>query len=64
VLDFEVKDKRITDFRYKLLPVFSNMLPADKAMDALITRVRAPFEARLSEKLGVSEGLLYRRGTF
>ena len=64
VLDFEVKDKRITDFRYKLLPVFSNMLPADKAMDALITRVRAPYEAKLSEKLGVSEGLLYRRGNF
>ena len=64
MLDFEVKDKRITDFRYKLLPVFSNMLPADKAMDALITRVRAPYEARLAEKLGVSEGLLYRRGNF
>ena len=64
VLDFEVKDKRITDFRYKLLPVFSNMLPADKEMDALITRVRAPYEAKLSEKLGVSEGLLYRRGNF
>ena len=64
VLDFEVKDKRITDFRYKLLPVFSNMLPADKAMDALITRVRAPYEASLAEKLGVSEGLLYRRGNF
>jgi sulfur-oxidizing protein SoxB len=40
------------------------MLPADKAMDALITRVRAPYEARLAEKLGVSEGLLYRRGNF
>jgi sulfur-oxidizing protein SoxB len=64
VLDFEVKDKRITDFRYKLLPVFSNMLPADKEMDALITRVRAPYEASLAEKLGVSEGLLYRRGNF
>ena len=64
VLDFEVKDKRVTDFRYKLLPVFANMLPADKAMDDLITRVRAPYEAKLNETLAVSEGLLYRRGNF
>ena len=64
VLDFEVKDKKVSDFRYKLLPVFSNMLPADQAMDALITKVRAPYEAQLSERLGVSEGLLYRRGNF
>ena len=33
VLDFDVKDKKVADFRYKLLPVFSNMLPADKDMD-------------------------------
>jgi sulfur-oxidizing protein SoxB len=64
VLDFEVKDKRVTDFRYKLLPVFANMLPADKEMDALITKVRAPYEAKLAEKLAVTEGTLYRRGNF
>jgi sulfur-oxidizing protein SoxB len=64
VLDFQVKDKKVIDFRYKLLPVFSNMLPADKEMDALITKIRAPYEAKLNEVLGVSEGLLYRRGNF
>ena len=64
VLDFEIKDKKVSDFRYKLLPVFSNMLPADKEMDALITKVRAPYESKLSEKLGISEGMLYRRGNF
>jgi len=64
VLDFEVKDKRITDFRYKLLPIFSNMLPADVEMDALITKVRAPYEAKLAEKLAITEGTLYRRGNF
>ena len=62
VLDFEVKDKKVTDYRYKLLPVFANMLPADKEMDALITRIRAPHEAKLNEQLAVTEGLLYRRG--
>jgi len=64
VLDFEVKNKRITDFRYKLLPVFANMLPADKEMDALITKIRAPYETKLNETLAITEGTLYRRGNF
>jgi sulfur-oxidizing protein SoxB len=64
VIDFEVKDKKVTDFRYKLLPIFANMLPADREMDALITRVRAPYEAQLGQKLAVTEGTLYRRGNF
>jgi S-sulfosulfanyl-L-cysteine sulfohydrolase len=64
VLDFDVKDKKVSDFRYKLLPVFANMLPADKEMDALITRVRAPYESKLAAKLAVTEGTLYRRGNF
>ncbi len=64
VLDFDVKDGKVADFRYKLLPVFANMLPADKEMDALITKIRAPYEGKLAEQLGVTEGLLYRRGNF
>jgi sulfur-oxidizing protein SoxB len=64
VLDFEVKDQRVSDFRYKLLPIFSNMLPADRDMDALIQKIRAPFNAKLAEKLAVTEGTLYRRGNF
>ncbi|MBN9405224.1 MAG: thiosulfohydrolase SoxB [Burkholderiales bacterium] len=64
VLDFDVKNGKVSDFRYKLLPVFANMLPADKAMDALITQIRAPYEAKLAEQLAVTEGLLYRRGNF
>jgi sulfur-oxidizing protein SoxB len=63
-LDFEVKGGKVSDFRYKLLPVFSNLLPADEEMEAFISRVRQPFEARLNEKLAVTEGLLYRRGNF
>jgi len=64
VLDLEVRDGRVADFRYRLMPVFANLLPADPEMDALITRVRAPYEATLGETLAVSEGLLYRRGNF
>ena len=64
VLDFDVKNGKVADYRYKLLPVFANMLPADKDMDALITKIRAPYEAKLAEQLAVTEGLLYRRGNF
>jgi S-sulfosulfanyl-L-cysteine sulfohydrolase len=64
VMDFDVKGGKVVDFRYKLLPVFANLLPADAEMDAYIRRVRAPYEAKLNEKLGTTEGLLYRRGNF
>ncbi len=64
VLDFDVRGGKVADFRYRLLPVFANLLPADPAMQALIDRVRAPYRARLEEPLAVTEALLYRRGNF
>ena len=64
VLDFDVRNGRVVDFRYKLLPVFARLLPPDAAMEAHIERVRKPFADRLGEKLAVTEALLYRRGNF
>ena len=64
VLDLDVRAGRVADFRYRLLPVFANLLPADPEMQALIRDVRAPYAAKLGEKLAVTEGLLYRRGNF
>jgi S-sulfosulfanyl-L-cysteine sulfohydrolase len=64
VMDFEVKAGKVAQHRYRLLPIFSNMLKPDAEMDALITKVRAPFETKLAEKLAVTDGLLYRRGNF
>ena len=64
VMDFDVRDGKVADFRYKLVPVFSNLLPADPEMTAFIEKVRAPFLEKLTEPLAVSEGLLYRRGNF
>jgi sulfur-oxidizing protein SoxB len=64
VMDFEVKAGKVANFRYRLLPVFSNFLKPDPQMDALITRIRAPYEAKLNETLAVTDGLLYRRGNF
>jgi len=64
VMDFDVKAGKVADFRYRLLPIFANQLPADPAMEALIAKVRAPYEAKLAEKLAVTDGTLYRRGNF
>jgi sulfur-oxidizing protein SoxB len=64
VLDLDVKNGVIRDWRYKLLPVFSNLLPADPGMNSLIEAHREPHKARLSEVLATTEVLLYRRGNF
>ena len=64
VLDFDVKAGKVSDFRYRLMPVFSDLLAADAPMNALIERVRAPHEAKLNQVLARTEGTLYRRGNF
>jgi sulfur-oxidizing protein SoxB len=64
VMDFQVKDGKLANHRWRLLPVFADMLRPDASMEALITRIRAPYESKLSEKLAVTDGLLYRRGNF
>lgn|SRR5690554_126586 len=64
VLDFDVRDGKVADFRYKLLPVFSDYLEPDAEMAALIEAIRSPFAQKLAEPLAVTDELLYRRGNF
>lgn len=64
VMDLDVKGGKVRDFRYRLLPVFSNLLEADKEMQAYIDEVRAPYKAKLEEELATAEEVLYRRGNF
>ena len=64
VMDFQVGSAGVSDFRYRLLPVFSNQIKADPAMAALIEKVRQPYASKLAETLAVTDGLLYRRGNF
>ncbi len=64
VMDFDVKKGKVRDFRFRLLPVFSNMLEADKEMQGYIDGVREPYKDQLEEKLAVAEETLYRRGNF
>jgi S-sulfosulfanyl-L-cysteine sulfohydrolase len=64
VLELDVRGGGVKSSRYRLLPVFAKLLAADAEMTQLIRKHRAPYEARLGEKLAVSEGLLFRRGNF
>ncbi len=64
VLDLDVKDGRVADFRFKMLPVFSNLIEADADMSAYIDKVRAPYKDQLAEVLATTDTTLYRRGNF
>ncbi|OGL15651.1 MAG: thiosulfohydrolase SoxB [Candidatus Rokubacteria bacterium RIFCSPLOWO2_12_FULL_71_22] len=63
-LDLDVRGGRVAAWRYRLLPVLARSIPEDPAMAALIREIRVPHQARLGERLAVSETLLYRRGNF
>ena len=64
VLDFDVRGGKVAGWKYRLLPVFANLLAPDPAMAAVIGKIRGPHEAKLAQNLAVTEGLLYRRGNF
>jgi len=64
VVDLDIGDGRVNDYRYRLLPVFSDLLTADDEMQAYIDSVRQPYLDRLNEPLALVESLLYRRGNF
>src|SRR5258706_4990600 len=50
VLDLDVRGGTLREPRYRLIPVFSNLLPADREMAALIAKSRSPHKSKLSEK--------------
>ncbi|HTO64318.1 MAG TPA: thiosulfohydrolase SoxB [Bradyrhizobium sp.] len=63
-LDLDVRDGEVKDFRYKLIPLFSDAITPDTEMVAKIAEVRKPFAGDLATPLGKTESLLYRRGNF
>jgi sulfur-oxidizing protein SoxB len=63
-LDLEIRDKKVTGYRYKLMPVFSDAIAPDPDMAALVKKIRDPFAADLSRELGRTDSVLYRRGNF
>jgi S-sulfosulfanyl-L-cysteine sulfohydrolase len=64
VLDLDIAKGRVGDARYRLLPVFSELLKPDPAMQALIEKLRSPHAADYAEKIATADRLLYRRGNF
>jgi sulfur-oxidizing protein SoxB len=64
-MDLDVKDGKLRDYRYRLLPVFSNLLPADAGMAKYIEEdPRAVPQDKLTEELATAEEVLFRRGNF
>ncbi len=64
VMDMDIRGKQLRDFRYRLLPVFSNLLKPDAAMASYIAEMRKPYLGQLQEELAVADELLFRRGNF
>jgi sulfur-oxidizing protein SoxB len=64
VLDLNLAKGKVSDVRYRLLPVFSELLKPDGAMQALIDKSREPFSTPDAEKIATADRLLYRRGNF
>ncbi len=63
-LDLDIADGSLRGYKYRLIPIFSDVITPDADMTALIDKVRAPYEAELARELGKTESLLYRRGNF
>jgi sulfur-oxidizing protein SoxB len=63
-LDLDVQGGEVKGYRYQLIPVFSDIIAPDPAMQTLIGELRAPDQPELSRVVGKTEGLLYRRGNF
>ncbi len=63
-LDLDLKDKKVTGYRFQLIPVFSDAITPDPEMEKLVTELRAPFAAELAREVGRTDSLLYRRGNF
>jgi sulfur-oxidizing protein SoxB len=64
VLDLDLYDGRLRDYRFRLVPVLAKLVPPDAEMETLIAKYRAPFARELDVKLADNEALLYRRGNF
>ena len=63
-LDIDIQKGKVKDYNFKLMPVASNLIPADKEGDKLIEKWYKPYNKELNEVLGTTKNLLYKRDTF
>jgi len=63
-LDLDVRDGEVKGHRFRLIPIFSDVIAPDPEVAAKIDAIRKPHEAMLGESLARTDTLLYRRGNF
>ncbi len=63
-LDLDVQNGTVKGYRYKLIPLFADVIAPDAEMKAAITKARAPYAKELARVVGRADSLLYRRGNF
>lgn len=63
-LDLDIKEGKVKDYEYKLIPIASNIIPADPEGVKLVNELYAPFDKEFNEVLGQTKGTLYKRDTF
>jgi sulfur-oxidizing protein SoxB len=63
-LDLDVRNGAVQGFRYRLIPLFADVIKPDAEMTAAIAKARAPYAQELARVVGHSDSLLYRRGNF
>ena len=64
VLDLDIQNGKIKDFKFTLLPIFSDLIAEDKDMKKYIEDVRLPFLKDLTREIATTEQTLFRRGNF
>lgn len=63
-LDIDAKDGKVNNYEYKLIPIASNIIPADTECEKLVDELYAPYAAEMNEVLGRTKNILYKRDTF
>jgi S-sulfosulfanyl-L-cysteine sulfohydrolase len=63
-LDLDVQNGTVRGFRYKLIPLFADVIKPDAEMAIAVAKARAPYTKELARVVGHAESLLYRRGNF
>ena len=64
VLDLDIQNGKIKDFKFTLLPIFSDLIPENKEMKKYIEDVRLPFLKELTREIATTDTTLFRRGNF
>ena len=64
VLDLDLAKGKVGGVRYRLLPVYSELLKPDAAMQGLVEQLHASHAKSWNDTIATADRLLYRRGNF